>query len=105
MKRRALNRRYGRAKTAARQVSPEETAQATEFYRRQNNPRVEVRRIAGNRDYTVILTHHQLGEIGSKTEILKRGKVVSVHYVLPALAGLRAKKWWPEPDALFPGGS
>jgi hypothetical protein len=97
---RALRKRYGRASSKA----PEDLAQATEFYRRSNGPAVRVERIGdGGRSFMVVLRHDQLGEIGSKTEVLKRGKVVSVHYILPSLESLRVKKWWPEPDPLFTG--
>ncbi len=95
---RALKKRYGRAKAKPRVKSAEELAQETEFSRRENNPRVEKQFYGPG---TWILKHHQLGEIGSKTDITRRGKVVSVLYVLPSIESLRAKKWWPEPDALF----
>ena len=94
----------GHARRVERQVSPEELANETEFYRRSQGPSVRTQRIGdGVRSFEVILKHDQLGEIGSKTEVLRRGKVVSVHYVLPSLESLKAKKWWPEADPLFSG--
>ena len=67
-------------RAAARVVSAEEKKQETEFYRRRNDPHVDVQYVGPD---TVVLHHHQLGEIGSKTELRRRGKVVSVLYVLP----------------------
>lgn len=72
-----------KAKTTARVKSAEEIDQETEFYRRLSLPAVDVRRITSTNAYDIVLHHHQLGVIGSKTEILRRGKVVQVLYVLP----------------------
>ncbi len=36
---------------------------------------------------TVELRHHQLGDIGSKTMIYKRGKHIETLYVLPVIKG------------------
>jgi len=57
---------------------------ATEFSRRRSLPHVEVRYMSTKNTLDVVLT---LGsrEIGSKTEISKRGKVVSTLYVLPKI--------------------
>lgn len=74
--------------SAARVKSAEEMAQETEFYRRANDPRVDKRYVGAD---TIVLHHHQLGEIGSKTEIRRRGKVVSVLYVLPRMHGSRSR--------------
>ena len=82
-----LRRRYGRAKSKAREVSAEERAQETEFYRRANNPHVEKQRVGPD---TIVLIHHQLGEVGSKTDFYRRGKLSQVLYVLPAIP----KGWW-----------
>jgi hypothetical protein len=73
--------RGGRVKSA------EELTEETEFYRRRSLPRVRTEHIGGGgrAPLTVVLKHDQLGEIGSKTEVLKRGKVTSVLYVLPPL--------------------
>lgn len=59
-------------------------ADATEFSRRHSLPHVEVRHMSTKNTMDVVLT---LGgrEIGSKTEITKRGKVVQTLFVLPAL--------------------
>jgi hypothetical protein len=68
------------SRSTVRVVSPEESTQETEFYRRANDPHVDKRYVGPD---TIILHHHQLGEIGSKTAIRRRGKVVSVLFVLP----------------------
>ena len=99
--RKALKRRYGRTASKARVKSAEELAQETEFYRRSNGANVDKKFVGPN---DIVLHHHQLGEIGSKTNIMRRGKVAQVLYVLPSLGSLHARKWWPEPDALFNGG-
>ncbi len=75
-------------RSAVRVKSAEEMAQETEFYRRANNPRVDKRYVGPD---TIVLYHHQLGEVGSKTEIRRRGKVVSVLYVLPQMHGNRSR--------------
>ncbi len=81
MSRHLLRRRYGRA-SKARVVSPEERAQETEFYNRANDPRVDKRYVGPD---MIVLYHHQLGEIGSKTTIMRRGKVSQVLYHLPRI--------------------
>ena len=86
---RTLRRRYGRA--LGREVSVEERAQETEFSRRQNNPHVDKRYVAPD---TYVLYHHQLGEIGSKTNIRRRGKIVSVLYILPPIK----TGWWEKEE-------
>lgn len=70
-------------KTTARVKSAEEIAQETEFYRRRSLPAVDVRYVGAGKHFEVVLYHHQLGEIGRKTEIARRGVVVSVSYFLP----------------------
>lgn len=75
-------------KTKQRIKSPEETAQETEFYRRRNLPHCDARMIVTNdRMFDVFLTVCGI-DIGHKTEISKRGKVVQVHYLLPSLEPL-----------------
>lgn len=70
------------ARPQPRQVSAEEKQKETEFYRRANDPHVDKRYVGAD---TIVLHHHQLGEIGTKTEVRRRGKVVSVLYVLPRI--------------------
>ena len=63
----------------------QERADAREFSRRQNmSPYIQVRRMPGHNSYDVALT---LGttNVGSKSERLRNGKVVSVHYFLPPI--------------------
>jgi hypothetical protein len=61
-----------------------EKEKETEFYRRRNLPHVEVRYMGNGRTFDMFL--YLCGkDLGSKTEITKRGKVVSVLYVLPKL--------------------
>ena len=81
----------------ARVKSEEERAQESEFYRRQVMREVDKRYIPEHGGgSSTFLMHHQLGEIGSRTEIAKRGKVISVHYVLPEIeARLREAESWP----------
>lgn len=69
-------------RAASRTISAEEKKQETEFARRRNDPHVDVRHVGPN---DVVLIHHQLGEIGSRTDVMRRGKVVSVLYVLPPI--------------------
>ena len=59
-------------------------AEETEFYRRRNIPHVEVRYISGNRTFDMFLKLCGR-ELGSKHEVLKRGKVVSTTYHLPPI--------------------
>lgn len=67
----------------------EDKAQATEFSRRRSIPGCEARIMSTARSQDVVLTC--LGvEIGSMTKLFKRGKVVSVLYVLPPLDRLNA---------------
>lgn len=75
-------------KSQPRVVSAEEKAQETEFYRRASLPRVEKRFVGPD---TWILHHYDYGEVGSKTELRRRGKVVSVHYFLPKMPGEAAR--------------
>lgn len=78
-----------KAKTGTERVkSTEEREQATEFQRRRDCPRVEVRQIPGTHASSVYLVHHQFGDVGSKTTMFKRGKEVSVLYVLPPVGKL-----------------
>lgn len=63
-------------------MEPED--QATEFARRREMPGVEVRRMHSKRVLDVVLSLRGRN-IGSKTEVTKRGKVVSTLYVLPTL--------------------
>lgn len=58
--------------------------QATEFSRRRGLPYAQVVHMTAGRSADVVVS---LGGkvIASKTEMLKRGKVVSVTYVLPPL--------------------
>lgn len=72
------------SKSKARIKSAEELSQEIEFYTRRNLPGCNVRYIGGD---TVVLSVYSF-EIGSKTEITKRGKVIGVLYVLPSLAPL-----------------
>ena len=67
-------------------ANPTGRADAAEFQRRRNLPGVEVRRMFGTR-YTEIHLSRGGVDLGSRTETLKRGKVVSTLYVLPPLAG------------------
>jgi hypothetical protein len=57
---------------------------ATEFSLRRNLPQAQVQREGGGRTFSVVVS---LGGkvIASMTEILKRGKVASVHYFLSPL--------------------
>ena len=61
-------------------------AEATEFQRRRDLPYVEVRYFHGKRYNTTELTMRGT-TIGSKTDSLKRGKVVSTTYFLPEFQG------------------
>ncbi len=69
----------------SRVKSNEEVLGEMEFYRRANFPGATMRYMtSGPNVFDVFLS--ALGvELGSKTEIKKRGKVVSVLYVLPSL--------------------
>ena len=69
-----------------RTKSSEELRQETEFYRRQNLSSVDVRQISSPGSIDVYLHHHQLGEIGSMSRFFRRGKEVSVSYILPSIA-------------------
>jgi hypothetical protein len=69
---------------AERVKSPEERAHEAEFWRRRSLPGVQVRRMFAGRVSDQVLSHTGR-ELGSRTEITKRGKVESVLYVLPAL--------------------
>jgi hypothetical protein len=75
------------AKPKVRIKSPEELAQETEFYRRMYmSPSIDARRIVDpGGGMNIYLRHHQLGELGSKHEQTRRGKVVQVMYLLPEL--------------------
>lgn len=64
--------------------SPEERAQETEYQRRRSLPGVEVRRMHTARSSDQVLSHNGC-ELGSRSELMTRGKVVSVHYALPPL--------------------
>lgn len=72
-------------KAKERIKSAEELEQEREWARRRNLSD-EVRHMVGKRDHTVQLKHHYHGDLGSRTEITSRGKVVNVLYVLPPLA-------------------
>lgn len=63
-----------------------EQQQATEFSRRRNLPGVQVRYMNGKRysDTQLSLCGR---ELGSKSSMLSRGKVVSTSYYLPELEG------------------
>jgi hypothetical protein len=69
---------------ADRTKSPEERAHEVEFFRRRSLPGVQVRRMFTDRVSDLVLSHTGR-DLGSRTEVTKRGKVVSVLYVLPAL--------------------
>jgi hypothetical protein len=69
---------------AERVKSPEERAHEAEFFRRRSLPGVQVRRMFTARVSDLVLSHTGR-DLGSRTEVTKRGKVVSVLYVLPAL--------------------
>jgi hypothetical protein len=58
------------------------TEQAAEFQRRRNLVGTTVRYISEKRSFNVYLSNRGT-ELGSRTDILKRGKVVSVLYFLP----------------------
>lgn len=62
--------------------------QATEFQRRRNLPHVQVRYMFTKRTTDVVLSRCGV-ELGSRTDLLKRGKVVSSQYVLPVLENER----------------
>jgi hypothetical protein len=64
--------------------STEERAHEAEFFRRRSLPGVQVRRMFAARVSDLVLSHTGR-ELGLRTEVTKRGKVVSVLYVLPAL--------------------
>lgn len=82
-------RRTGAAKQ--RTKSPQELDDEREFYRRQNmSPYIQVRRIPGHNSYDVYLTF-QGTDVGSKSERLRNGKVVSVHYFLPPIRPIEAE--------------
>jgi len=78
-------------KAKTRIKSPEELAQETEYYRRRNLPGVTVRRMYAGRTADQFLSHTGR-ELGSKHEVTTRGKVTSVHYVLPQLPADLAPK-------------
>jgi hypothetical protein len=82
MKRRALTRRYGRS-LDTRVKSTEELSQEAEWVARRNRAG-QVRHMSGARYMTTVISDRGT-ELGERTEILKRGKVVSVIYVLPRL--------------------
>ncbi len=69
---------------AERVKSSEERAHEAEFFRRRSLPGVQVRRMFTTRTTDLVLSHTGR-ELGSRTEVTKRGKAVSVLYVLPAL--------------------
>ena len=80
-----------RTTARARIKSPQEIADETEFSRRQNmSPYIQVRRMPGHNSYDVVLT---LGTttVGSKTERLRGGKVVSAHYFLPRIEPIESE--------------
>lgn len=58
--------------------------EATEFQRRRSLPYAQVQRMSTKRTFDVLIS---IGGqvIASKTEVTKRGKVVSTTYFLPAL--------------------
>lgn len=56
----------------------------TEFQRRRNMPGVEVRYMSAGRTFDVVLSLCGR-EIGWRTDILKRGKVVSSTFILPKM--------------------
>lgn len=73
--------------SAVSSVDPSE--QETEFYRRRNLPYVDVRYLSAGRTFDVHLSYCGK-DLGSKTEVKKRGKVISVHYCLPPID----MEWW-----------
>jgi len=74
------------SKLAARHVTPEELAQSTEFAHRRNHPRVEVKYVYGGPNLQDVVLHHfEFGDIGTLTNIYRRGKLAQVHYFLPKL--------------------
>jgi hypothetical protein len=58
--------------------------QEKEFYRRQNLPGTEIHRMYGGRTHTYKLSNCGR-DLGTKTEVFKRGKVASVYYILPTI--------------------
>lgn len=64
-------------------MTPEE--QAAEFQRRRNLVGTEVRYISEKRGFNVYLSNRGT-DLGSRHDHLKRGKVVSVSYVLPKVS-------------------
>ena len=60
-----------------------ELEKATEFTRRRALAS-DVRHMSTKREHTVLLSRNGT-DLGSKTEITKRGKVVSTLYVLPPI--------------------
>ena len=72
------------SKKPPRAKSAQELAQETEFQRRRNMAGVEIRRMFGTRYATI-----ELGLLGRTiatcTELLTRGKIVQVHYLLPSI--------------------
>lgn len=74
-------KRHHATKKSAAQLD-REIAEATEFQRRRNLPGVEVRRMFGTRYAEIHLSRGGV-DLGSRTDMLKRGKVVSTMYVLP----------------------
>ncbi len=73
-------------KIAPRAKSPEELADETTYCLRSNLPHVTTRYVGAD---TVVLSANGV-EVASKTSVYKRGKVVSVLYVLPSLARYEA---------------
>lgn len=61
-----------------------EKEQAAEYFRRQNMVGTTVRRIFEKRSNNYYLSNRG-SDLGSKTEILTRGKVTQTLYVLPKL--------------------
>ncbi len=80
------------SKPKTRVKSENELAQETEFYRRYGLPGCAVRYLDGG---AMIELKVSGIEVGTKTTILKRGRVVSILYVLPSLDRLKALQALP----------
>lgn len=72
------------SKSKARIKSAEELSNETEFQTRRNLPGCIVRYLGSD---TIILSVYSF-EIASRFVVMKRGKIVAVHYNFPSLAPL-----------------